>query len=201
MAEETGIELAQTVDDFIESWVQCLELRDGEALGHAHRVTKITMVLAKKTGVVTDGDMLALRRGSMLHDIGKIAMPDRILFKPGSLSNEEWEIMRRHPEYAYGLLFRIRHLRDALVIPFCHHERYDGMGYPRRLRGQEIPLAARIFTVVDVWDALISERCYRPAWNEFEARKYLYDQAGTQFDPEVVNLFFEYLDSDIRYVS
>jgi response regulator RpfG family c-di-GMP phosphodiesterase len=198
---EIPLELVQTVDDFIESWVQCLELRDGEAVGHAHRVTKVTTALARKVGIDLSNDIMSIQRGSMLHDIGKIAMPDRILFKPGSLSTDEWVVMRRHPEYAYGLLFRIRYLRDALIIPFCHHERWDGTGYPRKLQGSEIPLAARLFTVVDVWDALKSERCYRPAWNEFEARKYLYDKSGSQFDPDVVNMFFEYLDSDIRYLS
>jgi len=135
-----------------------------------------------------------VRRGALLHDIGKMAIPDEILHKPGPLTPEEMAVMRRHPQYAYELLWPIRYLRPALDIPYCHHERWDGSGYPRGLRGEEIPLAARIFAVVDVWDALSNPRPYRPAWPQDKVRAYLQEQAGRQFDPEVVAAFLRLLD-------
>ncbi|BAF61049.1 hypothetical protein PTH_2868 [Pelotomaculum thermopropionicum SI] len=132
-----------------------------------------------------------LRRGALLHDIGKLGVPDRILHKPGPLDPEEWEVMRRHPVYAWEMLSQIEHLRPALDIPYCHHEKWDGTGYPRGLKGAEIPFPARIFAVVDVWDALCSERPYRPAWPREKAIAYLIEEKGRHFDPAVVQAFLE----------
>ena len=132
-----------------------------------------------------------IRRGALLHDIGKMGVPDTILRKPGKLTEDEWRIMRRHPQLAYDLLSKTKYLQPALDIPYCHHEKWDGSGYPRGLKGEQIPLAARIFAVVDVWDALCSERPYRPAWPEEKALDYIRAQAGKHFDPQVVELFLQ----------
>ena len=126
-----------------------------------------------------------------MHDIGKMGVPDNILLKPGPLTEEEWEIMRKHPQFAYELLTPIDYLHQALDIPYSHHEKWDGTGYPRGLKGEEIPLAARIFAVVDVWDALTSERPYRPAWSREKAIEYIKTQSGVHFDPQVVEVFLE----------
>jgi HD-GYP domain-containing protein (c-di-GMP phosphodiesterase class II) len=147
---------------------------------------------------VTSVDPLHIRRGALLHDIGKMGIPDRILLKPGPLSEDEWHIMRQHPVYAYRLLSPIANLRLALDIPYCHHEKWDGSGYPRGLRGEEIPLVARIFAIVDVWDALRSDRHYRPAWPEEKAFSYLIEQSGKHFDPEVVKMFLHVLEETRR---
>jgi response regulator RpfG family c-di-GMP phosphodiesterase len=132
-----------------------------------------------------------VRRGALMHDIGKMAIPDSILLKPGPLTEDEWTIMRQHPALAYDLLSPIAYLRPALDIPYCHHEKWDGTGYPRKLKGVQIPLSARIFAIIDVWDALRSNRPYRTAWQENQAREYLQDQSGKHFDPAVVDAFFE----------
>jgi HD-GYP domain-containing protein (c-di-GMP phosphodiesterase class II) len=133
--------------------------------------------------------MFHIRRGALLHDIGKIGVPDNILLKEGKLTEEEWTLMRRHPQYAYEMLEPIKYLRQALDIPYCHHEKWDGTGYPRRLKGGQIPIAARIFAIADVWDAIISDRPYRKAWTEQEALAYIREQSGKQFDPRVVEAF------------
>jgi len=148
----------------------------------------MTLHLAQAMGV-PEPDLVHIRRGALLHDIGKMGIPDAILHKPGPLTNEEKAIMQRHPIYAYELLSPIDYLRPALDIPYCHHEKWDGTGYPRRLRGEHIPLAARIFAVADVWDALRSGRPYRPAWTAGRARQYIRKQAGKHFDPQVVEVF------------
>jgi len=135
--------------------------------------------------------LVHVRQGALLHDIGKMGIPDNILLKPSPLSEEEWMIMRLHPVYAFEMLSPITYLRQALDIPYCHHEKWDGTGYPRGLKGEQIPLAARIFAVVDVWDALRSDRPYRPAWSEDKVRKHIFSQAATHFDPKVVKLFLE----------
>jgi len=166
-----------------------LELRDNETAGHTQRVTDLTVRLARAMGMNHE-EVAHIRRGALLHDIGKMGIPDAILGKPGPLSDDEWDIMRRHPVYAYELLSRILHLRPALDIPYCHHEKWDGTGYPRGLKGEQIPLAAQIFAVVDVWDALRSDRSYRPAWTEERAREYIREQSGKHFDPTVVDAFF-----------
>jgi len=169
-----------------------LELRDRETEGHSERVTELTLKVAKKLGI--EGEALVhIRRGALLHDIGKLAIPDSILLKPGPLNAEEWEMMKKHPVYAYELLSRIEYLKPALDIPYYHHERWDGSGYPKGLRGEEIPLPARIFSVVDVYDALTSDRPYRKAWTNEEAIKYIKDESGRLFDPKVVKAFLEVL--------
>jgi PAS domain S-box-containing protein len=181
-------ELARAYDATLEGWSRALELRDQETDGHSRRVSDLVLRLARYLGI--DGEELVhIRRGTLLHDIGKMGVPDRILLKDGPLTPEEWEVMRRHPEYAYQMLAPIRYLRPAIAIPYSHHERWDGSGYPRGLQGQEIPLAARIFAVVDVWDALLSNRPYRRAWPVEQVKKYLLEKAGKHFDPQIVDAF------------
>jgi len=140
---------------------------------------------------VADAALVHVRRGALLHDMGKLGIPDHILQKPGKLTDEEWELMRQHPRYAFEMLHSVEYLRPALDIPYCHHEKWDGSGYPRGLRGEQIPLGARIFAVVDVWDALTSDRPYREAWPREKALAYIKAEAGTHFDPEVVELFLQ----------
>lgn len=186
----SNIELALAYDTTLEGWARALELRDIETAGHTVRVTEATLRLARAMGV-NDRELVHVRRGALLHDIGKMGIPDSILLKPGPLTHDEWAIMRRHPEYAFELLSPIPFLRPALDIPYCHHERWDGRGYPRGLRGEQIPLAARIFAVCDVWDALRSDRPYRPAWPEERVRQHLAAEAGKHFDPRVVEAFLQ----------
>jgi len=186
--ERVNTELAQAYDETLKGWSLALELRDNETQGHSQRVTEMTLHLARLIGI-HDRELVHLRRGALLHDIGKMGIPDSILHKPGSLTKEEWEIMRKHPVYAYELLSPIAYLRPALDIPYNHHEKWDGTGYPRGLRGEQIPLAARIFAVVDVWDALRSSRPYRDAWPEENVRTYICEQATLYFDPQIVDIF------------
>lgn len=191
--ERQAKELARAYEATLEGWARALDLRDKETEGHTRRVTEMTLRLARAMGV-SEADLMHIRRGAILHDIGKIGVPDRILNKAAPLDEAEWEIMRRHPQYAYEMLAPIDYLRPALDIPYCHHEKWDGTGYPRGLKGEEIPLAARIFAVVDVWDALLSERAYRAGWTEEQARQYLYEQRGKHFDPQVVDAFLKLLE-------
>lgn len=186
--QRSNVELTLAYDATIEGWSRALELRDQETEGHSSRVTEITVRLARMMGM-NDQELANLRRGALLHDIGKMAIPDAILFKSDSLSPEEWEIMRRHPTYAYEMLSPIAYLRQAVDVPYCHHEKWDGTGYPRGLKGEQIPLAARIFAVADVWDALRSDRPYRRAWDLDEVCAYMRGQAGKHFDPTVVEEF------------
>jgi PAS domain S-box-containing protein len=186
--QHSNAELARAYDRTLEGWSRALDLRDKETDGHSRRVTEMTLRLARAMGV-SEADLVHIRRGALLHDIGKMGIPDRILLKPGPLTDEEWEIMRRHPTYSYELLAPIAFLRPALDIPYCHHEKWDGSGYPRRLKGVEIPLAARIFAVVDVWDALRANRPYRNAWREEMVRAHIRSLSGTHFDPDVVESF------------
>ncbi|MEW5952901.1 MAG: HD domain-containing phosphohydrolase [Bacillota bacterium] len=186
----SNIELTLAYDATIEGWSRALDLRDKETDGHSRRVTDTTILLARAAGM-SEAELAHVRRGALLHDIGKMGLPDRILLKPGPLTEGEWEIMRRHPSYAYDLLSPIAYLRPALDIPYCHHEKWDGSGYPRGLKGERIPLSARIFAIVDVWDALTSERPYRPAWNEEKVNDYLREQSGKHFDPLVAELFMK----------
>ena len=184
----SNIELTLAYDTTLEGWSHALDLRDKETEGHTQRVVEMTLKIAKGLGM-DDTELTHLRRGALLHDIGKMGIPDEILFKPGSLTNEEWIIMRRHPQMAYDLLHPIVHLRPSVDIPYCHHERWDGNGYPRGLKGEQIPHGARIFSVVDVWDALTSDRPYRKAWSAKHALDFIKEQKGAQFDPKVVDLF------------
>jgi len=186
--QRANLDLTLAYDATLEGWSRALDLRDSETEGHTRRVTDLTLRLAGRMGV-GDRDLVHIRRGALLHDIGKMGIPDSILRKPGPLTEEEWVVMRRHPVHARELLERIAYLRPALDIPYCHHEKWDGTGYPRGLRGEEIPLAARIFAVADVWDALTSDRPYRPAWPKAQALAYIREQAGRHFDPRVVEVF------------
>jgi putative nucleotidyltransferase with HDIG domain len=186
--QHSNLDLALAYDATIEGWSRAMDLRDKETEGHTQRVTETTERLARVMGM-SGAEMVHIRRGALLHDIGKMGVPDSILLKPGSLTDEEWVVMRRHPQFAYDMLLPIRYLHPALDIPYCHHEKWDGTGYPRSLKGEQIPLAARLFAVVDVWDALRSDRPYRPAWPEDKARAYITEQAGKHFDPKVVDAF------------
>jgi HD-GYP domain-containing protein (c-di-GMP phosphodiesterase class II) len=153
-------------------------------------VTEVTIKLAQALDI-SDEEITHIRRGSLMHDIGKIGIPDSILHKPEPLADEEWSIMRKHPQFAYDMLASIEYLRPALVIPYNHHEKWDGTGYPRGLTGEEIPMSARLFAIADVWDALTSDRPYRPAWSQEQALAYIREQSGKHFDPRVVELFFK----------
>ncbi len=186
----SNVELTLAYDTTLEGWSRALDLRDKETEGHTRRVTELTVRLAKAMGVGED-ELVHVRRGALLHDIGKMGIPDAILLKPRPLTDEEWEIMKKHPVFAYELLSPIAYLRPALDIPYCHHEKWDGTGYPRGLRGEQIPLAARIFAVMDVWDALRSDRPYRLAWSDEQVREYIREQAGKHFDPRVAEAFLE----------
>ncbi|MBC7320864.1 HD-GYP domain-containing protein [bacterium] len=191
----TGLyeELQKAYDETIESWSRLLDLRDKETEGHTLRVVELTLKLARRFGIKEE-DIVHVRRGSFLHDIGKLSIPDSVLLKPDKLNEEEWEVIKKHPEFAYNALSMIEYLQPALSIPYCHHEKWDGTGYPRGLKGEEIPLPARIFAVVDVWDALTSDRPYRPAWSKEEALKYIKEQAGKHFDPKIVEIFLEVIE-------
>ncbi len=191
----SNLELMLAYDATIEGWVRALDLRDEETEGHTQRVTELTLRLAREMGL-SEAELVHIRRGALLHDIGKMGISDRILLKPAALSEEEKAIMRRHPQYAYEMLRPIEHLRPALDIPYCHHERWDGTGYPRGLKGEQIPLAARIFAVADVFDALTSDRPYRPAWPREAALKHIRQQAGKHFDPRVVEVFLRMLEEE-----
>ncbi|NIM95241.1 MAG: HD domain-containing protein [Anaerolineales bacterium] len=185
----------EAYDKTIEGWSKALELRDQDTEGHTQRVTEMTMRLAKWIGV-PEAKLTHIRRGALLHDIGKMGIPDAILNKDGLLTDEEWQIMRRHPTFAYEMLSPILYLRPALQIPLCHHEKWDGTGYPRGLEGEKIPLEARIFAVVDVWDALSSDRPYREAWSIERVVDLMISEKGAHFDPRVVNAFVEMLESE-----
>jgi response regulator RpfG family c-di-GMP phosphodiesterase len=191
--QQSNADLVRAYDTALEGWSRALDLRDKETEGHTQRVTGMTLQLANAMGVDQE-ELNHMRRGAILHDIGKMAIPDRILHKPGPLNEDEWDIMRRHSDYAYNLLAPIPFLRSSLDIPYCHHERWDGTGYPRRLKGEEIPLSARIFAVIDVWDALLSNRPYRKAWSMRKAREYIRAQTGRQFDPQVGRKFLELVE-------
>ena len=193
--QKTNIDLSLAYDATIEGWSRALDLRDQQTEGHTQRVAELTVRLAQKLGV-SDFDQVNIRRGALLHDIGKMGVPDEILHKTGPLSREDWQIMHRHPEFAYEMLYPISYLRSALDIPYCHHERWDGSGYPRKLKEEQIPLAARIFSVVDVWDALISDRPYRLAWTEKRALNFIQKNSGVRFDPKIVKAYLHMLGQE-----
>ena len=199
--QQSNQELRLAYDTTIEGWSRALDLRDKETQGHSRRVTEMTVALARKFGLSAE-EIDHVRRGALLHDIGKMGIPDAVLLKPGPLTAEEWTLMRRHPTFAYDLLRPIAYLRRALDIPYCHHEKWDGSGYPQGLRGDQIPLAARIFAIADVWDALRSDRPYRKGWSDDQVREHIRSLAGTHFDPRVAAAFEELEGSDfLREVS
>ncbi|HLO16359.1 MAG TPA: GAF domain-containing protein [Anaerolineales bacterium] len=198
--QRSNQELIQAYDTTLEGWARALELRDRETEGHTRRVTELTMRLAQYMGI-NDSEMVNIHRGVLLHDIGKMGVPDRILKKKGKLTDEERAEMCQHPVYAYNLLSPISFLRNALDIPYCHHEHWDGNGYPRGLRGEQIPLAARIFAVVDNWDALLSDRPYRKAWPRKEVIEYIRQNAGTIFEPRIVEIFLGMIERDEKQLG
>lgn len=192
--QRSNQELMQAYDTTLEGWARALELRDRETEGHTRRVTELTLQLARYMGI-SDSEMVNIHRGVLLHDIGKMGVPDHILKKSGKLNDQEWVEMRQHPIYAYNLLAPISYLRGALDIPYSHHEHWDGSGYPQGLKGERIPLSARIFSVVDVWDALLSDRPYRKAWPREKVVQYLRDVSGTILDPKIVEIFLEMVEN------
>ena len=179
----------------IEGWVRALDLRDRETEGHTQRVTEITIKVAGTLGF-SDEELSHIRRGALLHDMGKMAIPDEILQKPGPLNEVDWEKMRQHPRYAYEMLSPIAYLQPALDIPFCHHERWNGSGYPRGLKGEEIPLVARLFAIIDVWDALCSDRPYRKKLPQQEVAAYLREKSGQLFEPRLVDVFLSVVEAE-----
>jgi PAS domain S-box-containing protein len=193
--QRSHAELTHAYDTTLEGWARALELRDKETEGHSQRVTELTVRLARRMGL-GEAQLAHIRRGALLHDIGKMGIPDSILLKPGPLTDEEWEVMRRHPRYAYDMLAPVAYLGPALDIPYAHHERWDGSGYPRGLKGEQIPLAARIFAVVDVWDALRFDRPYRAAWPAEQVRARIRELSGIHFDPQVVEAFLSMDDEE-----
>ncbi len=193
--QRSNLELNLAYDATLEGWVRALDLRDNDTGGHTQRVIGMTLRLGRRMGI--GGSELAhVRRGALLHDIGKMGVPDAILRKNGPLTEGEWVEMRKHPAYAYEMLYPIQYLRPALAIPYNHHEKWDGTGYPRGLKGSDIPLAARVFAVVDVWDALLSDRPYRRAWSQKDALDYIREQSGKHFDPQVVEAFLHLVEEE-----
>ena len=189
-------ELISAYDRTLEGWAYALELRDRETIGHSRRVTELTLRLAKKLGI-TGTELANIRRGTLLHDIGKMGLPDSILLKKGPLTKDEELQMQKHPHLAYEMLRPIPYLRAALDIPYYHHEKWDGSGYPHGLKGENIPLAARIFSVVDVWDAVVFDRPYREAWTKKDAYEYIKEHSGSHFDPRIVEIFLEIIKEDL----
>ena len=193
--QHSNMELLHAYDATIEGWSRALDMRDKETEGHTQRVTELTVKLALRMGV-PDDKIIHVRRGALLHDIGKMGIPDRILHKPDKLTEAEWKIMRQHTVMAYEMLSPIQYLVPALDIPQYHHEKWDGTGYPRNLKGNEIPLFARIFAIVDVWDALTNDRPYRKAWSQEDALTYIRDQSEKHFDPRVIDAFLQMLNDE-----
>ena len=187
------LELRQALDTTIQGWSRSIELRGKEPEGHTQHISELVLKMGR-TYDMGEEELRDLRWGVLLHDLGKLGIPDEILNKPGPLSELEWETVRRHPVIAYELLLPIDYLKKAMEIPYCHHEWWDGSGYPNGLKGEDIPLAARLFSVVDVWDALISERPYRAAWPREKARDYIETMAGISLDPQAVKAFLLILD-------
>ena len=190
--QRSNEDLFQAYDATIEGWSHALDLRDKETEIHTQRSLEMTIKLARMLGV-SEADLVQVRWGVLLHDIGKMGVPDGILLKPGPLTDEEWVVMRKHPSLAYEMLSPIRYLRSALDIPYYHHEKWDGTGYPFGLKGNQIPLLARIFALADVWDALNSDRPYRTAWPEEKVREHILAASGTHFDPQVVDAYVQLL--------
>lgn len=186
--QRSTVNLAVAYNETIEGWAKALELRDQETEGHSQRVTQLAIHLANEVGI-RDEALDHFMRGALLHDIGKMGIPDAILNKPGKLTEAEMDQVREHPRKAYEMLSAIKYLQPALEVPFGHHEKWDGSGYPRGLKGEDIPLSARVFAVVDVWDALTSDRPYRKAWSRQQAVEYIQQQAGSHFDPHIVEVF------------
>ena len=193
--QRANLDLNLAYDATIEGWSRAMDLRDHETEGHTLRVTDLTLKLARAMRI-SESQLTAIRRGALLHDIGKMGVPDAILLKEGDLTDEEWVLMRQHPQLAHDMLAPIAYLNEALNIPYCHHEKWDGTGYPQGLKGDHIPLVARIFAIVDVWDALTNDRSYRKKWTKQKARQYIKEQSGKHFDPQVVDIFLKIVEND-----
>lgn len=193
--QRSNQELMQAYDTTLEGWAKALEIRDRETEGHTRRVTEMTIRLARYMGI-NESEMVNIHRGVLLHDIGKMGVPDNILRKTGKLDENEWNEMRKHPGYARDMLKDIAYLKDAIDIPYSHHEHWDGGGYPQGLKGERIPLPARIFSVVDIWDALLSDRPYRKAWPRDKVVQYIKDEAGTILDPKIVKVFLNMIEAE-----
>ena len=189
-AQNAVTDISLAYDATLEGWSRMLDMRDHVTEEHTHRVTELTIKLAERMGI-PESELGHIRRGALLHDIGKMGIPDSILQKPAPLTDAEWAIMQTHPEKAYQVLSQIEYLAQAVDIPYCHHEKWDGTGYPRKLKGEVIPLSARIFAVVDVFDALTSDRPYRKAWGKDEALMYIERQSAKHFFPDAVKAFRE----------
>ncbi|HWR11480.1 MAG TPA: HD domain-containing phosphohydrolase [Rectinemataceae bacterium] len=187
------LDLELSYEATIEGWSAAMDYRDQETEGHSKRVTSLAISLATRVGIPEE-EIASISRGALLHDVGKIGIPDSILKKPGPLDDDEWKLMKTHPIIAYSMLSRIPYLKQSLIIPLYHHERWDGSGYPEGLKGDTIPLAARLFSVIDVFDALTSDRPYRKAWSKNKTLEYLREQAGIQFDPDIVTAFISMLE-------
>ena len=188
--QRSKLELTLAYDATIEGWVRALDLREKDLSGHTSRVVDLTLQLARNMGVA-ETTLPDIQRGALLHDVGKMGIPDDILLKEENLTDDEWEILKRHPQYAYNMLAPIEYLHGALDIPYCHHEKWDGTGYPSGLKGEEIPFAARLFSVVDVYDTLASNRPYRRGWTQDKIMDYIQDESGKSFDPQVVDAFIK----------
>lgn len=187
------LELFVAYDATISSWSRAVELRNHETVGHTQRVTEWTVQLSEIVGIKKE-QLVQIRRGALLHDIGEFGVPESILLKTGKLTDEEWITMRKHPQLAYDMLISIDYLKSALDIPYCHHEKWDGTGYPQALLGEQIPISARVFAIVDVWDALLSDRPYRHAWSRSKVMEYIRDQSGKHFDPSLVEKFIRLIE-------
>jgi putative nucleotidyltransferase with HDIG domain len=188
--QRANINLTLAYDETIEGWSRAMDLRDKETEGHSQRVTELTLHVAREMNL-RGAELAHMRRGALLHDIGKMGIPDNILLKPGPLNEDEWVIMREHPVLARELLFPIRHLRPSLDIPYCHHEKWDGTGYPQGLIGEQIPLSARIFAVVDIFDAMTSDRPYRSAMSKEEVLEHIRSLSGSHLDPKIVDVMLK----------
>jgi len=193
--QRSNLELTLAYEATIDGWSLAMDMRDKETEGHTQRVTQLTVRLAEEMGL-KDDELVHIRRGAMLHDIGKMGVPDDILLKPAQLDEREEALMKKHPQYAYEMLSSIKYLKTSLDIPYCHHERWDGSGYPRGLAGEQIPLPARLFAIIDVWDALTTDRPYRAAWDKDKAIAYIREQSGRYFDPDIVALFLKTIERE-----
>ena len=187
----TSAQLAESYEQTIHGWVRVMDLRHQETTDHTARVTRMTLELARIAGITGKQELKRIERAALLHDIGKIGIPDASLIKPGKLVDEEWDLIKMHPQIAHDILSNISFLKPSIDIPYAHHEKWDGSGYPQGLKGDAIPMAARLFAIVDVWDALIHPRVYKDAWPEEKVLKYIKEQAGKHFDPHIVKLYLE----------
>lgn len=194
-------EVIDSYEQTIRGWVDVIDMRHRETLYHTQRVTKVTLELARMMGITDEQELKCIEQGAILHDIGKIGIPDSILIKPDKLDDQEWEIVKTHPVIARQILSKINFLESSIDIPYCHHEKWDGSGYPRGIAQKEIPLSARIFAVVDVWDALSHSRVYKAKWPEKRVLEYLRKQSGQHFDPNVVKAFLDNYPQLMRAVA